>query len=259
MTAHSRPRPESSTVGLPASVRALRTGGTAPRLRLVCFPYAGRGAYLYRTWGDQLPHDVDLLELPGREDRIREEPFRSLDDTVTTVSKDLVTVLDGPFAIFGHSLGAIIGAEVALQLEHERGLRPEHVFVSGCTGLPAIDPNRRPIHDLPDNELLDHVRRLNGTREELLAHKALRALVLRLIRVDYAMFHSYTYTEHRTLSCPVTVFGGDADPTTTPATLAAWSAVTTGPTDVHVLPGDHFFLHSARDELLLLLSEALAR
>lgn len=260
MTAHSRPHP-AGQAGLPASVRALRVGRTAPRLRLVCFPYAGGGAHLYRAWNDQLPDDVDLyaVQLPGREDRIREEPFRSLDDTVTTVSEDLAIVLDGPFAIFGHSLGALIGAEVALALELERGLPPEHVFVSGCRGLPAIDLDRRPVHNLPDDELLDHVRQLNGTREELLADKTIRAFVLRLIRADYAIFDGYTYTEHGMLSCPVTVFGGESDSTTTPATLAAWSAITTGPTNVHTLRGDHFFIRSAQDELLILLGEALAR
>jgi medium-chain acyl-[acyl-carrier-protein] hydrolase len=230
-------------------------------MRLVCFPYAGGGAYRYRAWGARLPHDVSLyaVQLPGREDRIHEEPFRSVDDAVTTVSKDLATVLDGPFAIFGHSLGAIIGTEVALQLELQRSRRPEHVFVSGCRALPAIESSRRPIHDLPDSELLDHVRQLNGTPEELLADRRMRTLVLRLIRNDYAIFDGYTYVDRGTLSCPVTVFGGEADPTTTPATLAAWSAVTNGPTDVHVLPGDHFFLKSAQDELLSLMGAALER
>jgi medium-chain acyl-[acyl-carrier-protein] hydrolase len=225
----------------------------------VCFSYAGGGAYLYRAWGSRLPPDIDLyaIQLPGREDRIREEPVRSLNETIMTVSGDLISILDGPFAIFGHSLGALIGAEVALTLELERGLRPEHVFVSGCRGLPAIELNRQPVHNLPDDELLDHVRQLNGTREELLADDTIRALVLRLIRADYAIFDQYTYTGHRMLSCPVTVFGGEADPTTAPATLAAWSAVTTGPTKVHMLHGDHFFMHSAQDKLLVLLQEAL--
>ena len=261
MTEQFQQRPAGSAAGLPASVRGLRVSGTAPRLRLVCFPYAGGGAYRYRAWGTRLPSDVALyaVQLPGREDRIHEEPFRSVDDAVTTVSQDLVGVLDGPFAIFGHSLGAIIGAEVALELELRRGLRPEHVLVSGCRALPDIEPGRRPIHDLPDSELLDHVRRLNGTPEELLADRRMRALVLRMIRNDYAIFDGYAYADRGTLSCPVTVFGGEADPTTSPATLAAWSALTTGPIDVHVLPGGHFFLQSAQDELLGLLSRTLAR
>lgn len=89
--------------------------------------------------------------------------------------------------------------------------------------------NRRPIHDLPDDELLDHVRQLNGTPEQLLADKRMRALVLRLIRNYYAIFDGYAYIDRGTLSCPVTVFGGESDPTTTPATLAAWSSITTGP------------------------------
>jgi medium-chain acyl-[acyl-carrier-protein] hydrolase len=254
-------RSASSAPGIPVSVRALHVTGAPPRLRLICFPYAGGGAYQYRSWSGRLPHDVDLyaMQLPGHEDRIREEPFHSLDDAVTALSEDLVALLDGPFAIFGHSLGAIIGAEVALQLESERGLRPEHMFASGSPGLPSVSPTRRPIHNLPDNELLEHIRQLNGTAQELLADKRILGLLLRIIRSDYAILDGYTYAGHRTLSCPLTVFGGDADPTTTPTTLATWSSVTTGKTNLHMLPGSHFFLHSARDELLVLLRDALTR
>jgi medium-chain acyl-[acyl-carrier-protein] hydrolase len=261
MTPFPGVRPAAPAARVQSCVRALRTSEMRPGLRLVCFPYAGGGAYQYRAWATSLSPDVGVfaVQLPGREDRIREQPFSALDDAVTAVTQDLVAVLDGPFAIFGHSLGAIIGAEVAFRLELERAMRPEHLFVSGCRGLPVVNVDRRPVHDLPDDELLDHVRRLNGTHEELLADDTIRAFMLRLIRADYAMFDGYTYTEDRTLSCPVTAFGGEADPTVAPATLTAWSAVTTGPFDVHVLRGDHFFLHSTRDELLMLLRAALKR
>ena len=257
MTAYSRPA--SFSAELPASIRALYVSGAAPRLRLVCFPHSGGGAYQYRLWGGRLPEGVDLyaVQLPGREDRIHENPFRSLNDAVTSVSNDLLAILNGPFAIFGHSLGAMIGAEVALRLAFEHRLGPERLFVSGSPALSAIDPNRHRIHDLPDEQLLDHVRRLNGTPAELLADERIRSLILRVIRGDYAIFDGYTYTKHHPLSCPVTVFGGESDPTTTPETLGAWSTVTTGPTDVHLLPGGHFFLHSARDELLTLIRDAL--
>src|SRR5688500_4320275 len=50
-------------------------------VRLFCFPYAGSGASIYRSWEDELPPQVHLccVQLPGREGRLREEPFTSLE------------------------------------------------------------------------------------------------------------------------------------------------------------------------------------
>src|SRR6185437_15242868 len=47
------------------------------RMRLVCFPYAGAGPSVFRTWGSRLPTGVELvaLRLPGRESRFTETPY----------------------------------------------------------------------------------------------------------------------------------------------------------------------------------------
>jgi surfactin synthase thioesterase subunit len=57
-------------------------------LRLVCFPYAGGSATVFRTWPDALPPEVELLAvaLPGRDARAREPRFDRLTPLVASLA-----------------------------------------------------------------------------------------------------------------------------------------------------------------------------
>ena len=81
---------------------------------------------IFRKWADALPSTVEVtaLRLPGREGRLREEPFVSLAPLVSTINEVLEPYLDKPFAFFGHSMGAAIGYEWARLLQAERGPQP---------------------------------------------------------------------------------------------------------------------------------------
>ena len=54
--------------------------GSEARLRLFCFPYAGGGASLYRSWAEPLASVAEIwsVQLPGRENRLGEPLYRSL-------------------------------------------------------------------------------------------------------------------------------------------------------------------------------------
>ena len=99
----------------------------AARLRLFCLPYAGGGASLFRDWGQALPDSVEVcaIQLPGREDRIAETPFRQVEDLLPVLLEKLRPYLDRPIAFFGHSMGAFLSYELARALtEEHRG--PAH-------------------------------------------------------------------------------------------------------------------------------------
>ena len=88
------------------------------RLRLFCFPYAGGGAQIYRLWPQSLPSEVEccVAQLPGRGTRLREQPFTNLDALVEAATEAITPLLDMPFALFGHSMGAMISFELARRL-----------------------------------------------------------------------------------------------------------------------------------------------
>jgi medium-chain acyl-[acyl-carrier-protein] hydrolase len=230
------------------------------RLRLFCLPYAGGSASVFRTWPALLPTEIELcaIQLPGRESRLGEPPLVRLASLVQTLAQAIFPYCTMPFAVFGHSLGALVGFELIRQLRRERYPAPLQLFVSGQTAPQLGDPDP-PIHELPDPEFLQEIRRYNGTPEEVLRHAELMELLFPLLRADFALHETYTYVAEEPLDCPIAAFGGMQDPEVTRGQLSAWRAQTHQMFTLRMLPGDHFFLHSARTLLLQALSQDLVR
>ncbi|MDQ3983151.1 MAG: thioesterase domain-containing protein [Actinomycetota bacterium] len=222
-----------------------------PRLRLFCFPYAGGSAATYRAWSDVLPPDIEVqsIQLPGREWRLKEEPYTSVFPLVEDLAVVLKEFFDSPFAFFGHSLGALISFELARELRR-RGLPPpDHVFLSGhrAPQLPKTEPS---IHDAPDDVFYAGLRNLEGTPEELLANDELMDLLLPALRADFAIAETYEHSPEPPLDCPLSVFGGLGDLVTDRPKLEPWADHTTGEFKLRMVPGGHFFVNESRDLIL---------
>ncbi|CAM5489873.1 hypothetical protein SGRIM128S_08722 [Streptomyces griseomycini] len=71
-------------------------GGTH-RHRLICFPHAGAGAGAYAEWAGLVPPDIELaaVQLPGRQNRIAEDPVTAVGPLVRVLTQALRPVLDG--------------------------------------------------------------------------------------------------------------------------------------------------------------------
>ncbi len=214
------------------------------RLRLFCFPYAGAGALIFRTWSDGLPRDVELcpIQLPGRGTRLMERPFTQLSPLVEALGQALVPLLDKPFAFFGHSLGSLVGFELARWLRRQHGVHPVRLFVSAGRA-PQIPHRGPPIHALPRKDFLAELRRLNGTPSELLDHQELMEIMLPLLRADFALYETYAYSTEPPLNCPISAFGGLQDHRVNDSDLEAWRSQTSDSFSLRMLPGDHFFLN----------------
>ncbi len=222
---------------------SFRKPGPKTRLRLFCFPYAGAGALIFRTWSDGLPGDVEVcpVQLPGRGTRLMERPFTQLSPLIEALAEALVPLLDRPFAFFGHSLGALVSFELARQVRRQYGMHPVRLFVSA--GRAPQIPRRGPrIHTLPDREFLIELGRLNGTPSELLGHEELMEIMLPVLRADFALYETYFYSSEPPLNCPISAFGGLQDQRVSDSDLEAWRAQTGVSFSLRMFPGDHFFL-----------------
>jgi len=155
------------------STRTSRDGGAAwldgyvpkpsIRLRLFCFPYAGGNASSFRKWGSGLPGFVELcpVQLPGRGRRLHETLFRDVIECVKAAARGLLPYLYDPFALFGHSMGAIMAFEFANHVAREYGLMPRELVVSGRES-PETACRDVVSYNAPDSELLTTLRQLNG-------------------------------------------------------------------------------------------------
>lgn len=212
----------------------------------------------FSKWSLGLPNTVEVcpVELPGRGTRVRELPFTRLSPLVQAVASALLPFLDKPFAFFGHSMGGILSFELARLLHQEYDLCPVHLFVSGRRAPQVHDPEP-PRHTLSESALIKELRRLNGTPNAVLENPELMQLLLPMLRADFAVVETYDYKPDVPLNCPLTVLGGLQDDQVKYQDLEAWREHTNGVFSLHLLPGDHFFLHSAQPQVLQTLYKAL--
>jgi surfactin synthase thioesterase subunit len=234
---------------------------SAAHLRLFCVPYAGAGASIFRGWANELPPELEvcLIQLPGRESRLRETPYRRLLLAAEDLAQVLRPYLDRPFALFGHSMGALIAFETARALRRASDRNPACLIVSGRRAPHIPDPDT-PLHRLPEAAFVQGVQqRYNAIPDVILKDAELMQVFLPTLRADFAMIETYDYADDHPLDCPIVCFGGRQDHRTTQATLDAWRDLTRGPFALRMFPGSHFFLNDQRALFLRALSDELTQ
>lgn len=229
------------------------------RARLFCLPYAGGSAYIFNDWAQGLSPDVELcaVQLPGRGKRLREDLARRMQPLAAALAQNIRPFLEKPFVFFGHSLGAMLSFELARALRREHAPLPAHLFVSGrrAVQLPIQDLR---TYDLPEDEFIKELDRLNGTPKGVLEHAELLRLLLPTLRADFEVVQTYEYVSEPPFQFPITAFGGLDDDEYSGAQLDAWRDQTTSDFRLYMLPGDHFFLHTERDSILKVINRALS-
>ncbi len=208
-----------------------------------------------------MPLDVEVcrIQLPGRENRLREPPFNQIASLVEVLAQVIEPYLSVPYVFFGHSVGALVAFELARQLRKLNRLGPAHLFVSGRRA-PQIFDRDPPIHKLPDAEFVRELgRRFDGIPEAVRQDAELMNVLLPMLRADIAIDETYVYLDEEPLDSPISAFGGLQDPKVSHDDLGAWRNQTRGTFSQRMFPGNHFFLQSAQALLLQAISQDLAQ
>nr|VVN35674.1 Linear gramicidin dehydrogenase LgrE [Pseudomonas fluorescens] len=160
--------------------------------------------------------------------------------------------------MLGHSLGALLAFELAHELQALGCPPPVALFACGTAA-----PTRREDYDggkwrepKSDAVLIDELRTLQGTPEEVLANQELMSLTLPVLRADFLLCGRYVYRQRAPLRCPVHVLGGEDDKASE-AQLLAWRHESVGDFSLEIFPGGHFFIHEHEERVLGVLSAAL--
>ena len=229
----------------------LRTPQTAPILRLICFAYAGGNARMYTQWQKKLGPQIEVcaVQLPGRGARRGEPPFTSLADLIAALTQVMPTTDAVPFAFFGHSLGALIAFELARHFARHQLRMPARLIVSAANA-PSRRNAPRGLHRMGDDELIEELKRFNGTPPAVMKYRELLMMALPMIRADFMMSETYRYQGAPLLTVPITVMAAIDDPLTSGEQIAAWAEHTSASCEVHWFNGGHFFISEQADAVL---------
>lgn len=229
------------------------------QLRLICLPHAGGGATAYARWAAELPKTIELwpAQLPGRESRFNEPALKRIEPLVDQLAQAVRPLLDRPYAVFGHSMGALVGFELVRALRRLGLPAPVCLFAS-AHAAPGLPLRHEITYTLPTPQFIAYVRSLDGTPQEILENEELLELMVPLLRSDFELLETYVPPPGPPLECPVRVFGGDRDPSVSLEDLEAWREHSQRFLGVRTLPGGHFYLQEQRAPLLRWIVEDLA-
>lgn len=224
---------------------------------LICVPHAGAGASAYGPWRHQSVQAVKAVpvQLPGRESEYNEPFVKTMYDAVEHLADRIRAAAgDGPFAVFGHSLGAVIAFEAAHRLHAAGGPAPVAFFASGSSSPRHRSPLLLPTDD---EEAVDYLHRMTGRGFEALADSRVRALMLPILRADLGLLADYRRLAPVRLPTPITAVRG-ADDVLVPVDHAQdWSEFSDVSFRFVELPGGHMYLTDCWPQLWELIEEAL--
>ncbi|MEL6970383.1 MAG: alpha/beta fold hydrolase [Bacteroidota bacterium] len=212
-------------------------------------PYAGGSCASFNFLITELKKAgrVFPLELPGRGKRVVEKlcttPAEAIDDYYRQIEEQ---INEGPFLIYGHSLGALLGFYVAQRLT-ENGKTPTALIVSGNAGPGTITD--RDWHSLPSDQFFAQVKALGGMPPAFFSSQELLDFFEPILRADFRISSELLpVVPEQKVNVPIyAMMGADEDRSDE---LNNWGKFTSSGLSTRIFPGGHFFIHQAKDQLL---------
>lgn len=217
---------------------------SSSQFRLFCFPHSGGVASIFRSWQSCFPSSYEIcpIQLPGRENRFAEPLLHSVSDVIQSLYPAIQPFLDIPFALFGHSLGAILAFELIKKIRKEGASHSSAtLFVSACSA-PHHLSDKSQLHKMPDAEFLRELEGYKAMPRQLLeSPEAIKVLLPRL-KADFTIFETYRNIENPDLvDVPLVAFGSEEDELVPLDHLKAWEKHSLNFIKVELLSGGHFY------------------
>ena len=236
-----------------------------PRFRLFCFPYLASGASAFSGWSENISNDIEVcaIQYPGREERVEDKIYTDVKELVVKLAEVMLPLLDRPFAIYAHSMGAGIAYELLRYLRSKKGIVPVHFFVGGWVA-PHINGfkglNKALLVDIekwPDNEIIDAMRDFD-IPDTVLNNKEIMDSLLPGIKADLTMGLKYRYSSDNPLANNITAIWGEEDKVYPKSDIEAWSSYTSGHFAIATIKeGSHIFIRDKRDKVIELINKTL--
>jgi len=218
-------------------------------MHLFCIPYAGGNAWSYRALERSVSPGITLegLELPGRGRRGLEPLCASLEDLADDVFRQIAQRgMTSRYALYGHSMGALLALLAAQRIRAAGLARPEALFLSGSSAPAARQVRQR--HLLPPAEFKTMLRDLGGCPPQVLDDPELLDFFEPILRADFKAVETWRRSDQAPLDIPLVVMSGKDDDSDA-GDAGGWAAETTAGCRLMEFSGDHFFILQHWDEI----------
>lgn len=218
---------------------------------IIALPFAGGNQYSYNSFINSLPSNFALrtVEFPGRGDRLDERnlsDIRELANDVLGQIRKYISEFD--YLIYGHSMGTLVGYELAKLITRLKLPRPSLLFFTGRAG-PSI-PEEDCISSFPTQAFWEEIDRLGGLPKEIMADKELLNFFEPFMRSDFKAVETYRFQPLiAPLPIPIHVIAGTLEKDVDLIKLDTWQQETIYPIEKSLMSGDHFFIFDHIPEL----------
>lgn len=227
-------------------------------MKLFCLPYAGGGATPFRVLKDKLSARIVVVPmcLPGREYRFAEPLVDELEVLLPLLVRDYLREERGPYALYGHSMGALIGFELIRYLSKHKLPLPLHFFAA-ARGAPALSGEYEHFSGLDDADFITRIEAFGGIPEKIVQNREIMSMVLPILRSDFRLLDRYQYLDNEPLPVPITSLRGESDATVRDAWMRAWQYETVCVYRHHTIPGNHFFINDPQSLVFDIIADTL--
>jgi medium-chain acyl-[acyl-carrier-protein] hydrolase len=232
------------------------------KLKLFCLPYAGGTAVIFKEWEKRLPAGIEIkaIEYAGHGKRSNHPLYKDVNEAIEDVYRLIsAEIMDGgSYAIFGHSMGAMLAYEVAQKIRQHNLPMPIHIFFSG-RGVPHIQSKKEKIyHQMDDAAFQQEIANLGGTPKEFFDYPELMEYLLPILKNDFKISETaFRSTEIHPFDFPITIFMGKEEEEMEAENVHGWMLHTNQTCVVYYFNGGHFFINDELETIVGIIHKAL--
>lgn len=232
------------------------------KIKLFCIPYAGGSASIYNMWNKYLDPIIELcaLEFSGRGKREKEPPFLSIEELLGDMLNRICDCLStgSPYALFGHSFGALIAYRLSLMITERNIPLPHHLFISGRSAPNILNIQERKIIQMDDTDMMTSIFNLGGIPKSLFNHRIIKKKILANLKNDFRLVRNdkYEYKSISPLQVNMTILHGKNEGYTKKQ-IVEWKKHTNKTCSIISFEGGHFFIHQYKTDIIGIVNKVL--
>lgn len=215
---------------------------STPKVNLFFLPFSGGSCYSYNAFIEQAPNHFRIipLDLPGRGRKLISPFLNSVAEMVDHLLSEITDQLHEPYVIYGHSLGTLVGYELAKKIIAKNLPQPLHLFFTGRAG-PSIGYSEKTRHLLPKEQFIQKVLEMGGSPAAVFADEEMSDFFEPILRADFKAAETYEYRQTKPFDIPIDAMIGRQEKISYEEAMA-WQQETTANTTVLQFDGGHFFI-----------------